>query len=571
MLRMNKLLKRLKIGPYEIAALSIIGSAFLLRLAMVMSGWPEMDSDEGTMGLEAMHIAFRHERPIFLYGQNYMGTLEAYLGALLFRLFGTSLLSLRLGMLLLFTLFLVSLYLLTSLIYSKKLALVALALLSVGSRNILLPEIRAVGGAVETLLFGTLLMLLACWLALTAEREMLPHRRHLRMAAYAGWGLSVGLGLWSHMLVAPFILTSGLILIIFCYREWRTWAPAFLLVGLIIGAIPLIRYNMTAAPGQNSLDVAQKIRNASDVPVSPDQISYAKRLSGTLLFSIPVATNINPYCDLKEMPLFGPATSRTLPCTLIDGGWSIGYIMLLCIAIILALLPLWKLGRLYWARSQTWGTEERTASIIHFSRLMLLTSGALTLALFAASPLAALKPWSTRYLIGLLILTPAVIWPIWNGLSTAITPISANKPGTRQLIVRSVLLCLLGITFLVEYAGNFSDIATSAQINRSDAIFARDLSRMGITRIYSGYWICDRLMFASHEQVVCSVVETNLKIGLNRYYRYHVAVAADRGAPYVFPLDSEFSQAAAKNPTLNNGHYRRFTLDGYVIYQPMRT
>ncbi len=525
MLRMNKLLKRLRIGPYEIAALSIIGSAFLLRLAMVISGWPEMDSDEGTMGLEALHIAFRHERPIFLYGQNYMGTLEAYLGALLFRLFGTSLLSLRLGMLLLFTLFLVSLYLLTSLIYSKKLALVALALLSVGARNILLPEIRAVGGAVETLLFGTLLMLLACWLALTAEREMLPHRRHLRLAAYAGWGLSVGLGLWSHVLVVPFILTSGLILIIFCYREWRTWAPAFLLAGLIIGAIPLMRYNMTAAPGQNSLDVALKVHSASDVPVSPDQVSYAKRLSGTLLFSVPVATNINPYCDLKEMPLFGPATS----------------------------------------------SEERTASIIHFSRLMLLVSGALTLALFTVSPLAALKPWSTRYLIGLLILTPAVIWPIWNGLSTAITPISANKPGTRQLVVRSVLLCLLGMTFLVEYANNFSDIATSAQINRSDAILARDLSRIGIKRIYSGYWVCDRLMFASHEQIVCSVVETNLTIGLNRYYRYHVAVAADRGAPYVFPLGSDFSQAAEKNPTLNNGHYRRFTLDGYVIYQPLRT
>src|SRR5258708_13116103 len=93
MLRMNKLLKRLRIGPYEIAALSIIGSAFLLRLAMVISGWPEMDSDEGTMGLEALHIAFRHERPIFLYGQHYIATLEAYLRPLPFPLFATSLLS----------------------------------------------------------------------------------------------------------------------------------------------------------------------------------------------------------------------------------------------------------------------------------------------------------------------------------------------------------------------------------------------------------------------------------------------------------------------------------------------
>ncbi|MFL5692924.1 MAG: hypothetical protein ACJ795_14060, partial [Ktedonobacteraceae bacterium] len=446
----------------------------------------------------------------------------------------------------------------------------ALALLSVGTRNILLPEIRAVGGAVETLLFGTLLMLFACWLALTAEPEMLPRRRHLRLMAYAGWSLSVGLGLWSHMLVVPFILTSGLILIIFCYREWRTWAPAFLLAGLIIGAIPLICYNMIAAPGQNSLDVALKIHNDT-LFGPPIPVPFAKQLSGTLLDSLPQATGINTYCKLAEIPLFGPPTSRTPVCILLDGGWSVGYLTLMGIAILLALVPLGKLWRRYRARKQPWTTDERQACIIYFARLMLLCSGALTIALFVNSPLAGLKPWSTRYLIGLLILTPAVIWPIWNGLSTVITPLSANKPGTRQLVVRSVLLCLLGITFLIEYANNFSDIATSAQINRSDTIFARDLSRIGITRIYSGYWICDRLMFASHEQIVCSVVETNLKIGLNRYYSYHIVVAADRGAPYVFPLGSDFSLAAEKNPTLNNAHYRRFTLDGYVIYQPLRT
>src|SRR5947208_16060565 len=135
MSRWNKIyVKRLRIGPYEIAALVTIALAILLRILLIAHSWPETDSDESTMGLEAMHIAFRGEHPVFLYGQNYMGTIEAYLGALLFRLFGVSLFSLRLGMVILFTLFLVSLYLLTSLLYSKKLALVSLALLSVGAQ-----------------------------------------------------------------------------------------------------------------------------------------------------------------------------------------------------------------------------------------------------------------------------------------------------------------------------------------------------------------------------------------------------------------------------------------------------
>src|SRR5947209_1705 len=79
----KKYLKHLNIGSYEIAALAIIALAVLLRIFLIVKGWPETDSDEGTMGLEAMHIAFRGEHPIFLYGQNYMGMIEAFVGALL--------------------------------------------------------------------------------------------------------------------------------------------------------------------------------------------------------------------------------------------------------------------------------------------------------------------------------------------------------------------------------------------------------------------------------------------------------------------------------------------------------
>src|SRR2546430_9517042 len=41
---------------------------------------------------------------------------------------------------------------------------------------------------------------------------------------FRSWGLSAGLGLWSHLLVSPFILMGGLILVMFCWRERRTWA-----------------------------------------------------------------------------------------------------------------------------------------------------------------------------------------------------------------------------------------------------------------------------------------------------------------------------------------------------------
>jgi hypothetical protein len=566
--RLRKMLQRLKIGPYAMAALAIIGLALLLRLILVTSGWPETDSDEGTMGLEAMHIAFRNAHPIFLYGQSYMGVIEAYLGALLFRLFGTSLFSLRLGMLIIFTLFLVCLYLLTSLIYTRRVALISLFFLSLGARNILIPEIRAVGGAEETICFGTLLLLLATWLALTSGVEMVPARRRLRLLAYAGWGLAAGLGLWSHFLVAPFILMSGLILLFFCWREWRGWAPLLIVLGLLVGALPLISYNLTALPGQNSLQVALQIHSGNGTGGS---LSYPRQLSATLLYSLPEATGINLYCNLQEMPLFGPATSRTLPCVLLDGGWSVGYLLLLGFSIALALLALLKLCRRYQLRAaQAWSSEESQATIIHFARLMLLCSGVLTLLLFVDSPLAWEKPWSTRYLIGLLILTPAIIWPIWHGLHTAITPLSDARPGRLKVALRSVLLLSIGVTFLGCFLANFSDVAASSANNRSDAVLAHDLLQMGIKHIYSGYWVCDRLTFSTREQIICGVVLTDLKVGLNRYHRYYVTVASDPASSYVFPLGSDFAQAAAQNTALNR-HYRHFNLDGYVVYQPLST
>ena len=107
---------RLPISKYGLGALGLIILAVGIRLALLVQGWPHTNSDEGTFGMMAINIAFHGDRPIFMYGQNYMGTTQAYLAALMFRLFGISLLNLRLGLVFLFALFLYAMYLLTSLL-----------------------------------------------------------------------------------------------------------------------------------------------------------------------------------------------------------------------------------------------------------------------------------------------------------------------------------------------------------------------------------------------------------------------------------------------------------------------
>src|SRR5690242_12608632 len=210
--------KQFKISAYELFALAIIVFATLLRIILIAKGWPQTNSDEDTMGLMALHILNRGEHPIFFYGQSYMGAFEAYLGAALFRLFGVSVFTLRLGTILLFALFLVSMYFLTSLLYTKKLALVVLILLSFGSIVVLDTQLIALGGYPELLLFGSLAMLLASWLALTSGQYTSWRIKCWRFIGYLCWGLVVGLGFWSDFLMIPFILASGLLLALFCWR-----------------------------------------------------------------------------------------------------------------------------------------------------------------------------------------------------------------------------------------------------------------------------------------------------------------------------------------------------------------
>ena len=84
---MKALLKYFRINIFEICAFTMIVLAMELRILLIAQGWPMTNSDESTMGLMALHIAYRGEVPIFFYGQGYMGALEAYLPAFLFSLF----------------------------------------------------------------------------------------------------------------------------------------------------------------------------------------------------------------------------------------------------------------------------------------------------------------------------------------------------------------------------------------------------------------------------------------------------------------------------------------------------
>lgn len=598
-----------KLGVSGVLAVAIILLAVALRIALIAQGWPLLDSDEGTMGLMGMHIAFRREYPLFFYAQGYMGAAEAYLAAILFRLFGVSSFTLRLGLVGMFALFLLGMYLLTSLLYSKKLALVTLALLALGSNPMLMRELIAVGGVPETWLSGTILLLLSSWLALTSSQDFSMRNRWRRLVAYGVWGLAAGFGLWSHMLIVPFILLGGGILLLFCWRELLSWAPVCLLLGLLISASPLIYYNLTAPAGKDTLFYALHAISAGGTPQLPLDVLLPMQIKGALFISLPTVTGANPLCygAVSALHLARLSNFRDLRCSLVQAVWPLGVIVLWLMAAGLTIGALWRLRpRSPQHTGSSGSSENRRSIILHATRLALLLNGAIPLLLYVTSPNSAFYPVATsRYLTGMLVTTPAILWPLWNG-GAAIKPLALKFSERLTLAVRFArvsrfvrygCLCLIGMVLLLGVFSTFTGIPAASAVdqqedvyytqistqhldvpavqalNAQEAALIHDLLRIGAKRIYSDYWTCDRIIFQSKERIICSVVQDTLAPGHNRYPPYSVMVKADPGAAYVFRIGSLPDTTFAQHMASSDGQfkrfkqYRRLTLDGYAVYQ----
>jgi hypothetical protein len=564
-----KLSKHPGIGKYELFALLIIALAIGLRLLLTALGWPTTNSDEGTIGLMARHIAYNGEHPVVFYSRNYLGAVEAYLGAAFFRLLGPSVFTLRLGIMLLDALFFASMYLLTSLLYTKKLALYVLILLSMGSSAMFLRELYATGGSTQTLLFGTLAFLLAAWLALTYRQDLPRGRRWLRFAGYAGWGLVVGLGIWSDLVVLPILLMASLLLLLFCWRDLRSLVPLCLLSGFIIGVFPLIVYNLQAAHGQDSLSMIIGLFQGGKSPSSVHTLPQLIRgIEATLDMSLPTATG-DPFCQAAAVDYASDASSHAFQCRILHTGWSTGYTILWTLAVSPTVSTLWKLRGGMQAGSSEWRQE----IVLHFARLCLLASAAVALVSYAVSSGPQSLPHShARYLLTLLIVTPALIWPIWSAASTPLAKDALEQRFTRlrsAAILNRGILLLIVMLFLIGTISIASDLSSSQQANQQqDELIAR-LEQMGITHIYSDFWTCNRITFVSQEKIICGVTDSALMPSHNYYASYYAIVHADPHSAYVYTYDIfQKADLLHKADVLRHG-FRRFVFAGYIIYQPV--
>ena len=568
-------IKQLKIGPLaahvpisfpDFAASSLVITGVAIRLILLAQGWPYTNIDEGTIGEMAMNIAYRGNHPVFFYGQGYMGALQAYLGAALFHLFGVSLFTLRLGLVFLFLLFLVSMYLLTRLLYTKNVALFTVSLLDLGAYSSFYRETQAIGGYPETLLFGATALLLASWLALTSRsrgQARAPGLQRRRLLAYCGWGLTVGLGLWSDVLVLPCVMMSGLLLVLFCWRDIRTLAPLCLLLCLVIGALPLILYNLHASPGHDTLTAVRLVY--SERRHIPLLQFLPKSTEGAFLISLPTATNYTPVCDVSAALFSGGSGSGPVQCVLTQGAWSLAVIALWISAVISAIKTAWTVWFPTLREAQP--VKQRQDSIRSCAHLAILFTVALSFVLFATSYSAIYEPdLNARYLICLLIGTPALISPLWNTASTIKG--TQRKAATLLAAFKRVALLFIAGAFLSGTVATFVSLPVVQAENQQQYDLVHNLLRIGAKHIYSDIWNCDRIIFLSHEQIACSVLTQQLQPQLARDPINDVIVHSDPLASFVFPISSVQAKVCAQHFAHRNRSYQRFVLDGYVVYQP---
>ncbi|WSX88615.1 DUF423 domain-containing protein [Micromonospora sp. NBC_00898] len=487
------------------------------RLVLLLADAPPTNSDEATMGLAALHIARGHEFPVWFYGQAYMGTLEAYLAAPLLALTGPSVLALRLPTLALYALFLLLVWRLTRRLGADRwFALLVVGFLALGSDRIVKNQLIAGGGYPELNPAGVGLALLTL--------DLCAGRPGARLPRWAAWGLISGLMLWVDPLLLPYIAGTGAVLVAWRRRELAGRAGIVTVGATLLGAAPMLVDSL-----RHGRDPLTAVLAASGGDAAA---GWGERLHGGLVLGPPLGMG---FCSPGH-------------CATWQLWWALAFPVLLLLAALSA-------GRALRIPTPTPGSVPAAAV-----RLALLVGAVGVLGAYVLSSAAGRTPVeSARYLSCLAVATPALLWPLRAA--------TRGGRGPARVAAVAVLAAMLGTAGVATAAAGRTVPATHAEADRYRAL-VDTLDELGVRHVRGGYRTCNRLTFASGEDVVCAVVDDDLRPGLDRYPAYRRAVDADPGAGWVAPVGSPPAARLDRRLGPDPGELDVVTVEGWRIYLP---
>jgi hypothetical protein len=214
------------------------GVALIFKAVLLAVNAFPFNSDEAIVALMARHI-LQGERPIFFYGQAYMGSLDAYIVAAGFSAFGQQVWVVRAvqAALYLGTL-LTTAALGRAVFFDRRVGLLAIWLLAIPTVNVTLYTTVSLGGYGEMLLIGNLILL--CALALGRN----PWQTGIRPDAFClALGLLSGFGLWAFGLTLVYSLPA------IVYIVWQAWRTGRTNPGLASGRVAVRRIGLCVLGG----------------------------------------------------------------------------------------------------------------------------------------------------------------------------------------------------------------------------------------------------------------------------------------------------------------------------------
>jgi hypothetical protein len=208
--------------------------ALLVRAILIIHAGGVMDGDESLVGIQAEHI-LRGERPVYFYGQANMGSLEAYLIACLFAIFGPSVWALRAEPTLLSLVIVGITWKFADVLacyaqlsqrqqYYFRVSATLFAAVSPLYDTVL--ELRTLGGYIETFVLMILLLLSAlsltqCWYRSAPLKDFAWR--------WAGIGAILGLGFWINPLLISAVFAAAIWMIGSCLLfilRWHNYADS---------------------------------------------------------------------------------------------------------------------------------------------------------------------------------------------------------------------------------------------------------------------------------------------------------------------------------------------------------
>jgi 4-amino-4-deoxy-L-arabinose transferase-like glycosyltransferase len=433
------------------------------RAALLASESVSFHSDEAVIALMARHI-LQGERPVFFYGQAYMGSLDAWLVAGGFALLGESVLTIRIVQSALWLGF-VATGTLAAYALTRHLGAAACAglLLAVPNTLTALYTTATLGGYNETLLLGALIVLIGAGAIADARAGARPRVWH-----YAAIGVLSGLGWWTNGLIITAIIPVGLVLLWHIIRGGRARIGASLMpigtatVCFVIGSAPWWAFNLEndwAAlrfylPGGTPEAFA-----GGDVPPLPP----AERLIGLFLLGLPAVIGLRyPWSPayLTEPPLMAG-------------------LALAALALVIAALVRLARGR---TPPHTDGRALLLITLLFFTVLF-------TLSRFSTDP-------TGRYFL-----------PLALTLAVMIGAFAAALPRAAAVGVMAIVLAFNTVGLIGAVRENPPGLTTQFNLdthlpNDDDAALIAWLTERGLTRGYAHYWITFRLAFLSDERLI---------------------------------------------------------------------